>query len=222
MSQSLANRGAGRPKSNQLQGEELREHVIGAASLVYSEHGYRDTSVAKIIESAGISRPLFYRLFKSCYEVIDIIVERANNALIDTTKQILATNTSLISMVSKGIDAYFEWCRNYGPVVGPIYREISDKESPAYHHRHRLVASMIEQVNQMLFEHNQPELPVVFLDGLICVIEHIGSNTFWPEEQPETIVEQNRAIVKRIVLASLVFDDKSGVVPAISLGNIQG
>ncbi len=215
VSKSLANRGVGRPRSNQLQGEELREHVISAASLVYSEHGYRDTSVAKIIESAAISRPLFYRIFKSCYEVIDIIVERANDALIDSIKQTMEKDTSFLLMISEGIDDYFEWCRHYGPVVGPIYREIYDKESPAYHHRQRLLKHIAERMNAVFVDHDQPILPFVFLDGLICATERIGSATFWPKIQPEAIVEQNRLIVKRIVLSALAFDDKNEAVPSI-------
>jgi len=215
VSQSLSKRGAGRPKTNQMQGEELKEHVVAASSLVYSEYGYRDTSVAKIIEAAGISRPLFYRLFKSCYEVIDIIVARANEALFNTLEQVMEKEENTLSMINSGIDIYFEWCRNYGPVVGPIYREIADPESPAYVHRNQLVAEVVQQLNTGLERQKQSKLPPMFIESLIVVIEHIGSSTFWPKPKAEAIIEQNKAIVRRIVMAALADKKESKMIPSL-------
>ena len=215
VSQRLSKRGAGRPKTNQMQGEELKEHVVSASSLVYSEYGYRNTSVAKIIETAGISRPLFYRLFKSCYEVIDIIVARANAALFNALDQVMEKEENALSMIDSGIDIYFEWCRNYGPVVGPIYREIADPESPAYAHRNQLVAKMVKQLNAGLERQKPTKLPPMFIESLLVVTEHIGSSTFWPKPKAEAIIEQNKAIVRRIVMAALANEEESEVVPSL-------
>jgi len=215
VSQTLSKRGAGRPKTNQMQGEELKEHVLAASSLVYSEYGYRDTSVAKIIKAAGISRPLFYRLFKSCYEVIDIIVARANEALFDALEQAMEKEENTLSMIGSGIDIYFEWCRNYGPVVGPIYREISDPESPAYTHRNQLMVKIALRLNAVFKLQQQATLLPMFIESLIVMIEHIGSSTFWPEAKAEAIIEQNKAIVRRIVMAAVANEEESKQVPSL-------
>lgn len=215
-SKSLSTRGVGRPKSGYLQGDELKEHVISAASLIYSESGYRDTSVAKIIKAAGISRPLFYRLFKSTHEVIDIIVKRANEALFEMLSTAMDEQDDIIGMMKANIDTYFEWCRNYGPVVGPIYREISDPESPAFHHRQWIVERSIKQFNYLVTKQGHQALPEVFIEGLVHVMEHIGSTTFWPKAQAESVVMQNKKIVQRILLAALAHEGLEEHIPPLS------
>jgi len=215
ISKSLASRSAGRPSASELQGEELREHVISTAAQVYGEKGYRDTSVALITSAAGISRPLFYRMFKNRWEIVDIIVARANESLFSELIKASSAQTELLEMLSAGIDAYFTWCRSYGAVVGPIYRELNDEESPASKHRKIIVEKVIHLIQDIVEKYGYPRLDALFIDTLLRTVEHVGSTTFWPEPQEEAVVLKNRAILQRIVMAAVARPEDKGLVPSL-------
>jgi len=215
VSQSLASRKSGRPSAGELQGDELREHIIAAASIVYGASGYRGSTVAKIAQAAGISRPLFYRQFKGRWEVVDIIIKRANEALLYSAAKAMSETEELFPMISAGIDAYFDWCRYYGSVVGPLYQEINDPESPACVHNKNTVKAMVKLLLDMVKKRNLPNYSPFLLETLIHTIEHIGSEIFWPEVQAEPVLRKSRAILQRIVTASLARPEDENQVPSI-------
>ncbi len=53
-----------------------REHILQVAAEVFSSKGYRRTSIADIVEQAGIARGTFYLYFESKREVFLDIIER--------------------------------------------------------------------------------------------------------------------------------------------------
>ncbi|WP_394829988.1 TetR/AcrR family transcriptional regulator [Pendulispora rubella] len=181
----------------------MREHVIATSARVYSEHGYRHTTVERILEAAGISRPTFYRLFSDRRDVIEILVARANDLLYAQVLAAAESQRDLRSAVVAAVDAYFEWGLSTGPMVGAIYNEIHDPESPASYHRTRVIGRMIELFDAIAAKRGRPRLDPLFWDALICAAEHAASGAFWPKRRPRADIERRRAVVLRILLASL-------------------
>ncbi|WP_394846375.1 TetR/AcrR family transcriptional regulator [Pendulispora brunnea] len=196
-------RGRGRPPASAPAGDDLREHVIAASAHVYAEHGYRHTTVERILEAAGISRPTFYRLFSDRRDVIEALVARANDLLYAQVLAAAEQQRDLRGAVVAAVDAYFEWGLNLGPMVGAIYNEIHDPESPASSHRARVIARMIALFDSIAAEHGRPRLDPIFWDALVCAAEHAASGAFWPKRRPPAEIERRRAVVLRILLASL-------------------
>lgn len=211
----VARRRPGRPRADQLQGEGLREEVIAAAARVYGLHGYRDASVELIAQAAGISRPLFYRLFKDRREVIDVVVGRANDALRAMVLQAMLPHARLLPMLSAAIDAYFAWCRQYAAIAGSIYRELHDPESPASVHRTQITADLAQLIKVKAQEQGRASLHPLMLDTLICAIEHVGSHSFWPRPLPEEELARHRAVIQRIALAAVADTVDQADVPGL-------
>lgn len=211
----VTRRRPGRPRADELQGEGLREEVIAAAARVYGVHGYRDASVELIAQAAGISRPLFYRLFKDRREVIDVVVGRANDALRAMVLQAMLPHGRLLPMLSAAIDAYFEWCRHYAAIAGSIYRELHDPESPASVHRTLITADLAALVKAKAQEQGRASLHPLMLDTLICAIEHVGSRSFWPQPLPDLELARHRAVIRRIALAAVAGEADQGDVPGL-------
>lgn len=215
-SQTLTKRKSpGRPRSGDPQGEGLREQVISAAAEVYSVHGYRDSSVDLIANTAGVSRPLFYRLFKNRREVIDVVLARANDALRVSVLQTISHQASFLKMLSTMLDVYFDWCRQHTGVAGVIYREVHDPESPAGFHRDKVAADISQLINMKMAEQGRAGLHPALFETLIRAIEHIGSTTFWPTTPTEDVVRKNRAVIERIVLATLATPEELADVPGL-------
>lgn len=210
-----ARRKPGRPRADQLQGEGLREGLIEAAARVYGSHGFRGASVELIAREAGISRPLFYRLFKDRREVIDVVVGRANDALRALVIQAVLPHMRLLPMLSAAMDAYFEWCRSHAAIAGPIYRELHDPDSPASTHRNQIVEDLTRLLQDKAAQRGVQPLHPLLLDTLISAIEHAGSRSFWPEPLPAAELARNRAVIERIVLAAVADIDEQQEVPGL-------
>lgn len=206
----------GRPRSGELQGEGLRELVIAAAAQVYSTHGYRGTSVEMIANAAHISRPLFYRLFKDRADVIDVVVARANEALRTALMGAIAPDACLAQMLTTMMDVYFAWCAEHRGVAGAIYREIHDTQSPASVHRARIVADVTGFIVAKMATTDLPAVPQALIETLVYAVEHVGATTFWPHVPSEAVVRQNRAVVERIVQASLADTTGLAGVPPLA------
>lgn len=203
----------GRPRADELQGEGLREGVIAAAARVYGSHGYRGATVELIAREAGISRPLFYRLFKDRHEIIDVVVARANDDLRVAVMQAVLPQARLLPMLSAAIDAYFEWCRSHAPIVGSIYREVHDPESPASIHQKKIILEMARLVRDKAQERGSQPLHPLMLETLIRAIEYVGSVSFWPEPLAPAELARNRAVIARIVLAAVAGTNDQPDVP---------
>lgn len=203
----------GRPRADELQGEGLREGVIEAAARVYGSHGFRGASVELIAREAGISRPLFYRLFKDRREVIDVVVTRANDDLRMAVTQAILTQARLLPMLTATIDAYFDWCRSHAPIVGSIYREAHDPDSPASAHQKKITDEMAQLIKLKAEERGSQPLHPLMLETLTKAVEHVGSVSFWPEPLSAEELKRNRAVIVRIVLAAVASASDQPDVP---------
>ena len=112
-------------QARQLGKTRLRMRILRAASEVFGRLGYADTRVEDILEEAGISRPTFYRYFKSKDDVFDAVDEVLSMSFLQTWTAAVASVEDPLDKVEKGIDAYLQWLRATGPVAGVTARESS-------------------------------------------------------------------------------------------------
>jgi AcrR family transcriptional regulator len=169
----------GRPPKPKSAGESIPETIIAATRYVYADTGFRDFSVELVLAEAGISRPTFYRHFKDKYDVISVVVERANRLLLDEILQRIDGSQSLRDVVDRGVEAYFDWGLNIGKLAGSIYREIHDPESPASVHRDQNMVKLTA-VLQSAGEHSGLQLDSAVYEALVHTVEHVGHRAFWP------------------------------------------
>jgi len=62
---------------------QTREELIDAAWLLFGDRGYQATSVADIVDSAGVSRGAFYHHFRSKQQILDAVAEAAARRAMD-------------------------------------------------------------------------------------------------------------------------------------------
>jgi len=210
-------RGRGRPSTAEPGGEELRELIIAAATEDYAKHGYHGSSVAQILAISGISRPTFYRYFKNRREVLDVLIGRLNNSLRDIAVELTVEEDNLRGVVASSVEAYFAWGKRIGRLVGPIYREISDPESPASEHRQRILQELAELFQARVESLGRPPLDPLMYEALLHMVEHIGHTAFWPEEKSGEEIARRCAVISRILIASLALPEDEDQLPPLPL-----
>ena len=66
------------------------DDILSAAKAEFSEKGFQSASLRRIVKNAGVTTGAFYGYFKSKEEVLDALVERQYNHVIETCRTKLA------------------------------------------------------------------------------------------------------------------------------------
>jgi AcrR family transcriptional regulator len=79
--------------------DEKRENILGVAMTEFAEHGYRDASVSRIVESCGIAKGSFYQYFADKadlyeYIVVSCVAERKLQVYRDNEDMLKSLNLS--------------------------------------------------------------------------------------------------------------------------------
>lgn len=73
--------------------ETRKDQLLEAASDLFLENGYRDTSVNSIVESVGVSKGTFYYYFDSKEDVLDGLVEKFGEPIYRKIDEIIAKDS---------------------------------------------------------------------------------------------------------------------------------
>ena len=111
-----------KPPRRQQNKSLFRMRILRAAMNVFGRLGYADTRVEDIIGEAGISRPTFYRYFKSKEDVFDAVDEVVSMSFLQTWTSAVASVEDPVQKLEKGVDAYLQWLYATGPVAGTTRR----------------------------------------------------------------------------------------------------
>ena len=205
----------GRPRANEPQGEELKEGIIDAASRVYGDVGYSAATVEMLSQAGGVSRALFYRLFKDKHEVIDLVVTKANDQLRTAMMAALIPGMDQINLVKTMIGLYFEWCEAQGQVAAAIYHEFHNPDSPAAMRRDQLVAEIAQIWRLIAQQQGEKPLKPFMIDTLVRAIEHAGSSAYCPSPKPPEQIAMYRAVAERVLLASIAKPGEYDRIPSL-------
>src|SRR5271168_4249626 len=65
------------PTARRTKGERTREAIMAAATDLFRERGFRETSLGDIGAAAGVSGPAIYRYFDGKGELLSVLIEEA-------------------------------------------------------------------------------------------------------------------------------------------------
>ena len=86
-------------------GERTREAIMAAASDLFRERGFRETSLGDIGAAAGVSGPAIYRYFKSKGELLSVLIEEAAVLWRETADEVLDQDTAPVVTLERLIEA---------------------------------------------------------------------------------------------------------------------
>ncbi len=86
-------------------GERTRQAIITAATELFRERGFRETSLGDIGAAAGVSGPAIYRYFSSKGELLSVLIEEAAITWRETVDHVLNEDTPPTVTLERLIDA---------------------------------------------------------------------------------------------------------------------
>src|SRR3984957_7305604 len=93
------------PDAPKTKGERTRQAIMGAATDLFRERAFRETSLSDIGAAAGVSGPAIYRYFKSKGELLSILIDEAAITWRETVDGVLDEGLPPALTLARLIDA---------------------------------------------------------------------------------------------------------------------
>ncbi|MBT2760548.1 TetR/AcrR family transcriptional regulator [Paenibacillus sp. ISL-20] len=160
--------------------EERRNEILDAADELFGQKGFDGTSTNDILEKVGIARGTLYHHFKSKEDIMDALIDRYSDGLLDGAQGIAADKT--IPVVERIIRVVMAMNLSGG----------SSKEIMEHIHKPQN-ALMHQKIQKVIINGLPPILTAIIREG----IEQGMFSTPFPYECMEMVV----------IYANTVFDD---------------
>lgn len=193
----------GRPRQTAAEAEAVRARIVAATAEVFAEHGYHGSSVALILQRAGIARPTFYRYFANADEPLHVLLNQSDMALVASVQVAIDEADDEVAVVVAGIDAYLQWARDRGPVLRPLYAELHDPSSPVSAHRVRTLEILRTRLTDRLNSLGGTPPQPIDLDVLLHIFEYVGFRVALADPDDDAGIAWGRATMARVALAIL-------------------
>lgn len=197
----------GRPPQTREQAEEVRARIVAATAEVFTRGGSRGLSVSQIIEQAGLARPTFYRYFANATEPLHVLLEASNASLVGGIRDALGVTAEGVELGIRLIDAYLDWARSHGAMLGPLFTELHDPGSPVSVYREQALDDIRTMIRETLAQLGRPIPADLDLDAALHVCEYVVfrisvATTSGTPPDPATVSAARMTMI-RVVLATL-------------------
>lgn len=203
---------AGKPRASAPGKQDQRKtrsrvNILQAASKVFGRHGYANTRVEDILEAASISRPTFYRFFRSKEDVFETIDEVGSLSLLQMVSSAVTNAESPFEKIEQGVDAYLRWLVSAGTMAAVVRQESMRPDSRLATRREATV-----QMLSSLFEGEFERLRGYSCDPwlfsvLIAGVEHAGELLTAGKRPAEADIQRAKSVVLRVFMASLTSEE---------------
>ncbi|MEV6772231.1 TetR/AcrR family transcriptional regulator [Nocardia sp. NPDC051030] len=194
----------GRPPQTAKQADQVRARIVLATAEVFATHGSRGLSVARIIETAGLARPTFYRYFANAVEPLHAVLTVSNDDLVGGIKSALDRSEQPVELGINMIEAYLYWAGGHGPMLAPLFAELHDPGSPVSTYREQALDDIRALVRAKFAVLGRPSPSDIDLDTAlqICefVVYRISAGAPDGEPDAETIAAARLTMIRGVLV----------------------
>lgn len=114
--------------------EEQKLNIRQASVALFLQHGSRMVSIAQLCKAADVSRPTFYRCYKSIDALLeDLYQSSVNQAVEDILLEHISEAGEDYSWIKTALEALYDAIFEEPELAALVFRESNDPHSPAYH-----------------------------------------------------------------------------------------
>lgn len=167
-------RSRGRPPKTDIQIDEVRQRILNATKVVFAKMGYHGLTVELVLAEVNLSRPTFYRYFRSIEEPLDLVLTNMHQELANGLIRALLNAGPGENKLEAALLAWRDWGAAQGALIRPFYTEMHDIQSPVSRHRTKAIVAIAENLGILIESIGRIRPPAQELDILINCIEYIG------------------------------------------------
>ncbi len=190
----------GRPPQTPEQADEVRARIVLAAAAVFTDHGSRGLSVARIIERAGISRPTYYRYFGNAEEPLHALLTTSNEGLVGGIRAALEASEEPVRLGIGIIDAYLAWAHGHGPMLRPVFAELHDPASPVSAYREDAFDDIRSLVRAKFVALGRPAPTPLDLDTALQACEFVVYRLSTSDPNPDELAAARLTMIRSVLV----------------------
>ncbi len=139
-------------------GASTQRRILTAALAVFAEHGYHDTRVELITETAGCSRPAFYQYFSSKEDLFWRLAGHLANDMGELAESVGAVTGDAggVEHLRHWLDGFIDLCTEYDPILSG-YQAAARERRPATEDT-RVIGNRVGLAIIRGASHDHPEL----------------------------------------------------------------
>ena len=179
--------------------EHTRRALIDAATRLFAERGYNDTSIDEVANGARVTRGALYHHFSGKQEIFGAVCDAVDAQVLDRVREAAAQDGAGEERLRRVLDAYFEASRD------PVYRAIVLSEAylaQAREDGQRYTPAMSALVGGLVREFaDAGEITVEdpdMLGRLVCATLHEVASVGSDAQSPAT-VEYAKKIIRHML-----------------------
>lgn len=195
-------RARGRPPKSAADQQHLKNRIADATLVVFAEHGYHAMTVELILTQAGVSRPTFYKYFRSLEEPLALAAYPLHERLVSSIAQALRQDGDAVLAAIAACDAYVAWARSLGTLTRQLYAEFYEQSSPVARFRLQTILAIQDLVRDKLQQAGRPVPDAATLELFTTGIEFLTFRYLLHTSQNDLEWLSTRRAMMRLLLAS--------------------
>ena len=190
----------------------IEERILRGATEVFGRMGYANTRVEDILAAAKLSRPTFYKVFKSKDDVFQALSKRHHAEIRSRMAEVSDPSDSPTRQFLRGAEVFLRWRVALGSLGRVLDAEARSPGSRQMQQREHLIAEVARSYSAgIVATGRQPADPLV-VRALIAAAESLGDSLDSLTRVRETDIQRRLATLSRIVAGTLG-DDAEPVPP---------
>jgi AcrR family transcriptional regulator len=167
---AVASARPGRPVDGELR-DRRRDEILDAASALFAQRGYTETTTDMLAEKLGVGKGTIYRYFPTKRDLFLGAVDRLMRQLLDTIQDAVAPIDDPLDRIAHAIRTYLTFFAEHPEFVELIIQEraqFKDRKKPTYfEHRDADKERHHEFFRQLIAAHRVRGIPVDRLDDVL-------------------------------------------------------
>ena len=197
--------------------ESTRERILAGAAAAFASKGCAAARVEDILLSAEVSRPTFYKLFDSKEAALDELSRIHHAEILARLTTATASVADITEKLDRTAEAFLRWRAQLGPIGRVLDTESRVTGSRLQSHREAVLDAVVARLQTELREAGRGEVDPLVLHALIAACENVADSFLAEKRIGAPEFERRKAVLLRIVRASLALDDEA-VPPLPRLG----
>ena len=192
-----------KPRKRSSVSAETRERILAGAAQAFGRLGYAKVRVEDILLAARVSRPTFYKVYRTKDEVFRALSERHHREIRKRIERAIDGAPDPIAQLDAVIDAFLRWRAGLGAVGRVLDLEARTPGTSIARHRQATLRAMTQLTAERMKAAGRPTTDAVLITALIAAMESVADSLLIAQEVDEATLARAKQNALRIVAGAL-------------------
>jgi len=188
--------------------KEAKDKILYAALVLFTNEGYKNTSVLDIVEMARVSKTTFYQHFTSKDDLMANLVAELSTEIIEEVRHEISKESRTAYKAYAGIQRYIEICFTDVKAASMLLVEsvgVSPGVEKVRNETHRRFAELMFQTVHGLLPKTVPEQEIhIVSQAMIGAINEVVVQNYNDKEEKSSNFNNLAHLLNRIVIGAFV------------------